>query len=265
MPRDLDPWHQEVPGVAAHRGGRFVGPENTIYGILEGLGAGATHLEIDVRGTADGHAVCFHDESAKRTCREDLEIADLTLEEVEQLDPCAQWSELAGIATGEREPPQGMQRWHFQIPELHDVLETFTGVPTILDLKSTAPVDAVVDAIEHGWQRSPDLLLGGFDDEKLDRVAEEVDGVPRTTGYEGAEAFFAGETIDADALVIPPKHEGIELVDEETVELAHEQDAAFWVWTINDVERARELFDWGVDGVITDQPDKLARERARLM
>jgi glycerophosphoryl diester phosphodiesterase len=261
----LSPWLQDIPGVAAHRGGRAVGPENTIYGILEGLGAGATHLEVDVRGTADGHAVCIHDANAQRTCREDAEIADLSLDEVKSLDPCAQWSDLAGIATGDTDPPQGMRPRHFQVPELREVLETFTGVPTILDVKDTAPVDAVVESIEEGWQRPGDLLLGGFDDDKLAALSAELDEVPCTTGYEGAKAFLTGEPVDADAIVVPPTHEGVDLVEEEAIELAHEQDAAFWVWTINEADRARALFDRGVDGIITDQPDKLARERARWM
>ncbi|PSG96787.1 hypothetical protein BRD56_08365 [Thermoplasmatales archaeon SW_10_69_26] len=263
MTRDLDSWHQEIPAVAAHRGGRNIGPENTIYGILEGLGAGATHLEIDVRGTADDHAVCFHDDNAQRTCREDVEIADLTLEEVRELDPCTKWSELAGIATGEQDPPQGMRARHFQVPELHEILELFSGVPTILDLKDTAPVGVVVDAIEEGWQREKDLLLGGFDDDKIDEVASQLDGVPRTTGRDEAEAFFSGETIEAEALIIPPTHEGIDLVDQTTVDRAHDQGAAVWVWTINDAAHARQLFELGVDGIITDEPDKLARARAR--
>ena len=167
-PDSADPWRQDIPGVAAHRGGRNLGPENTIYGILEGLGAGATHLEVDVRGTADGHAVCHHDANAERTCREDAEIAEL-------------------------------------------------------------------------------------------------DDVPRTTGRESAEAFFLGEPVDADAVVIPPEHEGVQLVEPEAVEMAHDQGIAFWVWTINEAQQARELFELGVDGVITDQPDKLVRERARWM
>jgi glycerophosphoryl diester phosphodiesterase len=264
-PDSADPWLQDIPGVAAHRGGRNLGPENTIYGILEGLGAGATHLEVDVRGTADGHAVCHHDANAERTCREDAEIAELDLAEVRRLDPCAQWSDLAGIATGEKDPPRGMRPRHFRIPELADVLETFTGVPTILDIKDTAPVDAVVEAVEAGWQRPEDLLLGGFDDDKLEAVAAELDDVPRTTGRESAEAFFMGEPVDADAVVIPPEHEGVQLVEPEAVEMAHDQGIAFWVWTINEAQQARELFELGVDGVITDQPDKLVRERARWM
>lgn len=265
MDRSLDPWRLEIPGVAAHRGGRMVGPENTISGILDGLAAGATHLEIDVRGTADGHAVCFHDEDANRTCREDVLIEELTLEEVKELDPCVQWSEHRGIATGETPPPRGMKPRHFQVPELDEILETFTGVPTILDIKDTAPIPAVVEAVEEGWQREEDLLLGGFDDERLDDVSDRLPEVPRTTGYEGAEGFFSGEAIEADAIVIPPQHEGIELVDEETVEMAHALDLAFWVWTINDLEQAQQLFTLGVDGIITDEPGKMARERARLM
>lgn len=261
---DLDPWRQSTPGVAAHRGGKAIAPENTIAGILEGLAAGATHLEVDVRGTADGEAVCIHDANAERTCREDAQIAELTLQEVQRLDPCVQWSEHAGIATGDAEPPQGMGPEHFRIPRLSRVLRTFGGVPTILDLKDTAPVDAVVDAIDEGWQRTEDLLVGGYDDAKLERFRDELPGVPTAAGRNEAQRFFEGHNTAADAIVVPPEHEGIELVSPEAIERAHGTDAAFWVWTVNDLDTARELFEAGVDGVITDQPGKMARERAKL-
>jgi glycerophosphoryl diester phosphodiesterase len=262
---ELDPWRQNVPGVAAHRGGRAIGPENTIAGILEGLGEGATHVEVDVRGTEDGHAVCHHDETAERTCRVERAIDEMTLEELRELDPCRLWSEHAGIATGEVEPPSGMSRSHFQIPLLEDALEAFPGVPFILDVKDTAPLDAIADAIDEGYQRPEDLLLGGYDDDLLARLGEQVPDVPRGPGLEQGRAFYGGEDIDADAIVVPLEHEGVELVAPEIVDRAHGQGKGFWVWTINEVDRARELFAMGVDGVITDHPGKIARERNRTL
>jgi len=31
------------------------------------------------------------------------------------------------------------------------------------------------------------------------------------------------------------------------------------VWTVNETADMRRLLDWGVDGIITDRPDRLAR------
>lgn len=256
----LPAWHLAVPGVAAHRGGSHEGPENTLYGMLVGLAAGATHLEIDVRSTADDTPIIFHDETAQRTCLTDGVIEEMTAEQVRGLDPCRLWSDLAGIATGERDPPHGFtQRW-FQVPTLEDVLSTFSGVPVILDLKETAPTASVADVLDR-WNRTDDLILAGYEDEVILDVADRVPDVPRGSGYQGTMDFFEGRGNEADAIIVPLEHEGLTLVDEGYVEQAHEENKAFWVWTINAVDLAKDLFEMGVDGIITDEPTKMSRLR----
>ncbi len=265
MPDPLDAWRSPVPGIAAHRGGRGVGPENTLVGITAGLSAGATHIEVDVRGTADGVPVLMHDETIERTCRTEGTLEEMTLDEVKTLDPCTLWSEHAGVATGERDPPAGTPRTWYEVPTLSELLDAFPGVPLILDLKDTAPPEAVGQALENGWRRPEDVIINGFDDDVLDATAEHVPEVPRGPGYDGTEAFYAGEDVEADAIMVPLEHEGIDLVDAEVVERAHAQGKAFWVWTINDLQTTRELMALGVDGIVTDQPGKLSRERTRQL
>jgi len=257
----LDPWRRDVPGVAAHRGGREIAPENTLVAVAKGLAAGATHLEVDVRGTADGVPVLVHDETAERTCLDGRALARMPLDEVKQLDPCALWSEHADVATGDREPPGSYPRAWYEVPTLAEFLEAFPGVPTILDLKDTAPPEGVAEAVESSWRAPENLLLAGYDDDVLDATAERLPEAPRGGGRDGTEDFYAGADVDADAILVPPEHEGWELIHEEAIEHAHEQGKAFWVWTINSVEHTRELMDLGVDGVITDVPGKMARER----
>ena len=255
-------WRLPVPGLAAHRGGLAEGPENTLFAMARGLAAGATHLEIDVRATKDGHAVCMHDPTAERTCLDLARIADLTLKEVRALDPCSLWSGLAGIATGEVDPPSNHTRDWFAVPTLDDVLRHFPGVPLMIDLKEDAPADMVAKAIK-GWGRGSDVLLQGYDDEVLAEAGKRLPKVPRGAGLAGTRAFFEGEDVDAAAIVVPREHEGIELVDVDFVRAAHDQGKAFWVWTINEVGVADELLALGVDGLITDRPTKLAAVRRR--
>ncbi len=256
----LPAWRLAVPGVAAHRGGRHEGPENTLYGMMIGLAAGATHLEIDVRSTADDIPVIFHDETAERTCLTDGVIEAMTADEVRGLDPCHLWSDLAGIATGDKDPPKGLTRRWFQVPTLEDVLSTFPGVPVILDLKETAPTSSVANVIDK-WNRTEDLIIAGYDDEVLLDVAERVPDVPRGAGYQGTMEFFEGRGNDADAIIVPLEHDGVTLVDAGFVEQAHEEGKAFWVWTINETRVARDLIEMGVDGIITDEPTKMSRLR----
>jgi len=49
------------PAVVGHRGAAGVAPPNTAAGIRAALDAGADGVELDVRRTADGRLVLFHD------------------------------------------------------------------------------------------------------------------------------------------------------------------------------------------------------------
>ncbi len=54
--------------VAAHRGDRAHCPENSLAGFRRAIQEGADLLEADLRPTADGQFVCFHDRRLDRTC-----------------------------------------------------------------------------------------------------------------------------------------------------------------------------------------------------
>ena len=260
MPGKIPAWRLDVPGIAGHRGAKGQAPENTLYSMAEALATGATHLEVDVRATRDGVPVCLHDENLDRTTNASGYLEDLDLDEVQEVDPCALWSEFAGIATGDQEPPKGLPRSWFTIPTLDQVLSTFPGVPTILDLKDTAPPQAVAEVVGT-WNRTDDLLVAGYDDDVLDETAELLTDVPRGAGRQGSQAFFEGEPIQADVIVLPRTYQGIDLIDPEFIHQAHQDKRGFWVWTINELTDAKELLDMGVDGIITDVPGKLGRLR----
>jgi glycerophosphoryl diester phosphodiesterase len=53
--------------VAAHRGDRTHCPENSLAGFRRAIEEGADLLETDLRPTADGAFVCFHDRTLERT------------------------------------------------------------------------------------------------------------------------------------------------------------------------------------------------------
>ena len=72
--------------LVAHRGGVVDKnlSENSLKSLDEAINRGYTHVEIDVRVTKDGHAVCFHDNNLMREVGVDLNISDLTLDELKQ-------------------------------------------------------------------------------------------------------------------------------------------------------------------------------------
>jgi len=78
------------PQVVAHRGSSAVKAEHTLEAYVTALDEGADALECDVRLTADGHLVCVHDRSLRRTAATKGLVSNMELAELERLD-FSQW------------------------------------------------------------------------------------------------------------------------------------------------------------------------------
>ena len=74
------------PVVVAHRGSRYLWPENTMVAFEGAVRAGATHIETDVRTTADGVVVCIHDATVDRTTSGSGPVSGFTHSELGALD-----------------------------------------------------------------------------------------------------------------------------------------------------------------------------------
>jgi len=79
--------------LAAHRGDKFHCPENTMPAFCAAIEAGVDMIETDVRMTKDGELILIHDRSALRTAGVDVNVDELTLEELKKLDAGAVFSE----------------------------------------------------------------------------------------------------------------------------------------------------------------------------
>ncbi|MEN8194332.1 MAG: glycerophosphodiester phosphodiesterase family protein [Bacteroidota bacterium] len=83
--------HQEkvqlpLRGICAHRGAMETHPENTISAFREAIRLGAHMIEFDVRMTKDKKLVIMHDKTVDRTTNGNGTVADLTLNEIKNLD-----------------------------------------------------------------------------------------------------------------------------------------------------------------------------------
>lgn len=76
--------------LIVHRGGVVdeVRPENSLPALDEAIRRGFSHAEVDLRVTRDGHVVCLHDRNLKRTAGLDLNIDEVTLDQLyAKVDP----------------------------------------------------------------------------------------------------------------------------------------------------------------------------------
>ncbi|MBW2455758.1 MAG: hypothetical protein JRI68_14670 [Deltaproteobacteria bacterium] len=225
-------------------------PENTLPSIQQAANEGADMVEIDVVHSADGVLVVIHDDRVDRTTDGSGCVGHLTLAELQALD-AAEGTALAG---------QGVT-----IPTLAEVLAAvdvainvelkMNGVPSCPDADKPAMAADVVSAIQ-GDSADRDIVVSSFDADVLTEV-EQLDPTIHTglITLNPSDAQLAQER-GFDALN-PRAGAG----DETVVQDVHGLGLALNVWTENDPERMKALIGFGVDMIITDEPDVFATVR----
>lgn len=227
--------------VIGHRGASAAYPENTLAAFEGASLLGADWVELDVRLTRDGKAVIHHD----------AELADGRL------------ISAAPVA---------------ELPSTVPTLDAALAVCRALDLgvnieiksdpRSSDPAarDAIVTATLAAVERSGDdvrsdgrarYLVTSFDPGCLDVVRA------RRGPATGQLVFAVDDLDDLVARASTAGHVAVNPwdphVDEAFMAAARAAGLAVFPWTVDDPERMAELVVLGVDGIITNVPDRLRR------
>ncbi len=255
-----------MPVLYAHRGAAGELPENTLPAFRRALEVGATALETDAHLTRDGHVVLVHDDSGARTAGVSRAVRQATLAEVRGWDVGHAFR--ARRAARSEPPPPG----RFTMPTLDELLAELPGVAVNVDIKDhdAHAARAVVDVVRR--HRAQDrVLLASFDAGTL--------RVVRRLGYEGATGLGASEMapllflperalrllpIAGRAAQIPPRLRRIALDTPAVVARIHGLRLALHYWTIDDPAEAERLLHLGADGIMTNEPARLAPVFARF-
>ncbi len=248
--------------VYAHRGGSALRPENTVAAFDHGLALGADGLEFDVHLSSDGVVVVHHDETLERTTNGSGRLADHTADELARMDAGYRfqpWS--PSVAVGEAFPFRGQGHG---IPRLRDVLSRYSEIPLIIELKANerALADRVIAEI-HAADAVGHVALGSFGWRVLHAAREREPRIP--TGASREEARWAlyrswvgwplGHTAYRE-FQVPERSGATTIVSPHFIAHARRAGLPVKVWTIDETADIRRLIAWGVDGIITDRPDR---------
>lgn len=254
------------PWLVAHRGGSALAPENTLAAFDNALALGADALEVDVRRTRDGVVVVFHDDDTTRLAGVPGTIEARTLAEVRALDPAATFTPDRGATF----PFRGRG---LAVPTLAEVLARYPGARLNIDAKpDDGPLaEALADVL-----RAADALdrvcVGSFHDAQAERLAVLLPGCARYLPEHAATCHVMAAKVRAsgegcpegyDLASLPHKMGDLVVVDEPVVRYFHARGIPVHVWTVDDEDEMRELVRIGVDGIVTDRPDLLARVLGR--
>lgn len=267
-------WLERRVIAFAHQGGSFEAPSSTLFALHQARANGATAFELDVHATKDRQIVVCHDETVDRTTNAAGEIASLTLSELRDMDNAYWWIKGDAVTPGR---PDAEYLLRGRAPEdrslgiatLEEVCETFPGVLLNLDIKRTDPeVEGYEELLRdelRRLERTGSVIVASFHDEAIQKfrhLAPEV-STSAATGETAAFFFSLGDSSPVVPPVcsfqVPASFEGIDVVTEQFIEVAHRHGVAVHVWTINEVDEMDQLLDLGVDGLISDTPTQLVQ------
>ena len=229
----------------AHRGASGNFPENTRLAFEKAIEARADMIEIDCQTTSDGHVVVFHDERLNRTAGVSGTVKSKTLQQLKKLD-VGQWKKRS--FRGER------------VLTLEEVLEIIAGkVDLCLDIKqynaSQPGMEIKLLFIVSHYDYLDQTIFSSFDYPCLERIRELAPeariGVIYGAGVK-ADPFVAAEQLEASSM-----HVQRQMATRPFLDKAWETGLDVHVWTVNEVRDMEKFASLGVQGIVSDYPEKL--------
>ena len=241
--------------VIAHRGASAYAPENTIAAFRKAVELKADALEVDVRQSKDAHLVILHDATVNRTTNGKGNVADLTLDELRQLD-AGSW--FNGEFEGEGIPT---------LEEVVALLDTTTVL--IIEVKEGSTIYPnierhVVDVIKNSGKEKQ-VILKSFDREVLDKLKELAPSIARLYVYAFHipwlglvidRGITVGDVFDVDVQYLQPHWY---LLTQSFTKSAQQKGLKVVAWGVDDEKDMKKAISYGVDGIETDYPDVLRK------
>ena len=240
--------------VIAHRGASGFAPENTLAAFRLAAQAGASFIETDLQLTSDARLVAIHDETLDRTTNGSGRVSDATLDALRKLDAGA-WFRKRSL--------DGRQRQDFpgeRIPTIEEVLafSRDSNVGLYLEIKphgraQDSAEQALADAL-HAANALECTVVLSFDLNILTMVRHVDPAI--VCGYLYSERRHDGvaASVGVGAQQLLPRADRI---TQKLVDNARRNGLSVIAWTVNARRQMKELIGMGVDGIITNYPDKL--------
>ena len=240
--------------IIAHRGANRKAPQNTLPAFRQAIADGADGFETDVHLTRDGIPVICHNYTIDKTSDGTGEISSYTLDELKQFDFGAYFSE------DFRGTP---------LPTLDEFLELVAPSDAeIINIELKCPKGRMFELVSKTIQSVrrfgvlDRVIVSSFSPAIL-KMVKDVEPRCRTGFLHPTQSPSICRVVFVNPYMIL-KSTGADFVHPVSftvtrfsVSLAHKMGRKVNVWTVNDEPTVRFLLSCGVDGIITDMPDKV--------
>lgn len=236
-----------LPKIIGHRGVAGHAPENTLAGFRAAALMGLAWVEFDVMLSGDGNLVLIHDETVNRTTNGTGLVSELSLDELQKLD--------AGSWFDKRFRRQ-------RIPTIYEATDVISdlGLNANIEIKPAKGYEG-----ETGWALGRYLatewptsliapIISSFSAEALEAVAVEAPGFPRALLVGRLPRNWRAQTKRLGCSLLHCSQGYLRKSDAEKI---RDSGLHLVCYTVNNARKARNLWGWGVNAVISDHPDRL--------
>ncbi|HEY2414437.1 MAG TPA: glycerophosphodiester phosphodiesterase family protein [Pirellulaceae bacterium] len=242
--------HSSKVLIIAHRGNSSVAPENTLPAFQSALDAKADLIELDYYHAADGVPVVIHDEILDRTTNSEdvfgqpkLVVGSYSSAELKKIDAGSWFDEKFA---------------NVRIPTLLESLNLIQSGSVTLVERKQGDADTIVRLLKEK-NLLDKVVVQAFDWKYVARCRELAPNLALATlsGKPAApEQIEAAAATGADVIVWDHQKIG-----RREIEQIHKLGKKAWAYTIDDVEKAKQLVAAGLDGVITNKPAEMMKLR----
>jgi glycerophosphoryl diester phosphodiesterase len=220
--------------VIGHRGAAGHAPENTIESISCAIGMGVDYIEIDVQPTSDGRLVVFHDRTLRRLTGLHGYVRDYTFLEL---------TEKANLSNRQK------------IPSFEEVCDLVakTNVGLYVEIKSAGIESPILKTLCKYFNISS-CLIGSFYHRSILKLKQLDPTVKTIALMEGVPVTTRNIVRDSQCNYLGL---GIGSLDEQQIREVRSEGCGVIVWTVDDADELPLLCELGIDGVVSNFPDKI--------
>jgi len=236
-----------------HRGAKAYAPENTISSFKKALELGVDMVECDIRLTKDNQPVVIHDAQLLRLAKKINRVSQLTLKEIKEM-------KIRGSET---------------IPTLAEVLEVIdnqVGLKIELKVKGAAP--AVIEVLRQNKINLTNVIISSNHPSEIRAVEEFEPAIETALTFRSANVFNIWLILDFLALLFLPLTKyyifwvvrqahadyldiNYRLLDKKKVDYFQRHGIKVCAWTVDSQKKIDYLKSLGIDGIVTNYPDRL--------
>jgi len=223
--------------IIGHRGAKGYVAENTIPSVKYAIDLGANGVEIDIFRCKSGEIVVFHDNNLKKLLNKNLCIEDLYLKKIKSFRIENKYS----------------------IPTLEEILSLeLDDLILNIELKGKGTAIPTIEILRKYFKnkllKEENILISSFDWDELLIFRSKSQKIPIAVLIDGNPliALKFAEKVKAVAI-----NSDYRFLNKSNVDLINSKGYKLFPYTVNDEDQMMKLISLGVDGIITDYPDKL--------